>query len=94
MTKEMLILRAAHNAPVDNFYLLWTLSLKVIRQQWNRVVLMQTNREDVGQRYLENEIPWPDTKDHGLQVSAPFRDYYEGIDSLRQQFLSYLEAGG
>ncbi|WP_255315503.1 recombinase family protein [Trueperella pecoris] len=94
LTKEMLILRAAPKAPVDNFYLLWALSLRVVRQQWDRVVLMQTNREDVGLRYLEIEIPWPDTEDRGAEVSVAFRDYYRGIDALRQTFLNHLENGG
>ena len=35
------------------------MTLNVVRQQWNRVVFMQTNREDVGQRYLEIEVPVP-----------------------------------
>lgn len=94
LTKEMLVLRATPKAPVDNFYLLWALSLKIVRQQWDRIVLMQTNREDVGLRYLEIEIPWPGTQDLGASVSKAFRDYYLGINALRQTFLQQLESGG
>lgn len=94
LTKEMLILRTTPKAPVDNFYLLWALSLKVVRSQWNRVVLMQTNREDVGLRYLEIEIPWPSDAERAAQFSAFFRDYYQGLDELRRGFVSELERGG
>lgn len=94
LTKEMLVLRATPKALVDNFYLLWALSLKVVREQWKRIVLMQTNREDVGTRYMEIEIPWPDTKQRGEEVSAAFRTYYAGVDALRRAFVAELEGGG
>ncbi|GAB3597333.1 hypothetical protein CFAEC_13720 (plasmid) [Corynebacterium faecale] len=94
LTKEMLVLRATEQAPVDNFYLLWALSLTVVRQQWNRIVLMQTNREDVGKRYLEIEIPWIDDSARAAEISASFRDYYIGLDELRRSFVADLEQGG
>lgn len=94
LTKEMLILRASSSAPIDNFFLLWALSLSVVRQQWNRVVLMQTNREDVGQRFLEIKIPWTDDADRAKSVSRSFRDYYTGMDRLRRDFVRDLEHGG
>ena len=90
LTKEMLVLRTTSTAPVDNFFLLWALSLKIVRQQWNRIVLMQTNREDVGDRYLEIEIPWTSDEDAARRVSAPFRNYYLGMDELRRAFTSAL----
>ncbi|MCA1307982.1 hypothetical protein LC082_13855 [Microbacterium esteraromaticum] len=94
LTKEVLILRAAEDAPVDNFYLLWALTLKVVRDQWKRVVFMQTNRDDVGDRYLELQIPWPTSKDAAEKISAEFREYYQGLDKLRTRFVSKLEDGG
>ncbi len=94
LTKEMLVLRTTMTSPVDNFYLLWALSLRVVRQQWNRVVLMQTNREDVGQRYLEIEIPWAEDPDQAFEVSAQFRTYYTGMDELRRKFVDNLDRGG
>lgn len=94
LTKEMLVLRVTSLTELDNFYLLWALSLKVVRQQWNRVVLMQTNREDVGDRYLEIEIPWPDNPKDGFFISEPFRKYYLGMDQLRRSFTTTLASGG
>lgn len=90
LTKEMLVLRAAPEAPADNFYLLWALSLKVVRQQWNRVVLMQTNREDVGERYLEIQIPWPSDAVRAAAVSKAFRTYYTSMDDLRRALLRQI----
>lgn len=92
LTKEMLVLRTAPAAPADNFYLLWALSLKVVRQQWNRVVLMQTNREDVGSRYLEIQIPWPEDAVKAGAVSKAFRTYYTEVDRLRRTFVRTITA--
>lgn len=94
VTKEVLILRAAQDSPVDNFYLMWALSLKSVRSQWDRVVFMQTNREDVGRRYLEIEIPWPSSREAAHRVSKSFRDYYQGMEQLRTQFSRQLARDG
>ena len=56
-TKETLIMNATAEALFDNFYLGWALDLDVVRKQWGRVVFMQTNREDLGNRYREILIP-------------------------------------
>lgn len=90
LTKEMLVMRPGPRAPFDAFYLLWAMSLKVVRQQWKRVVFMQTNREDTGQRFREIQIPVAPTSVACTKVAKPFRRYYEGTASLRQDFLNYL----
>lgn len=94
LTKEILILRATPESPVDNFYMLWALSLKVVRDQWRRVVFMQTNREDVGSRFLEIRIPWPTDVAIAEAVSGDFRTYYLGVEALRTRFIDALERGG
>lgn len=94
LTKEMLVLHAATEAPFDNFYLLWAMSLKAVRRQWDRIVFMQTNREDVGDRYKEIRIPVPPDSLTSDRVSAPMRTYYDGMNSLRDKYLEYLEADG
>lgn len=55
-TKEIIVLRPGSKANFDAFYLLWAMTLKVVRDQWKRVVFMQTNREDVGSRYLVDRL--------------------------------------
>ncbi|OMG24209.1 hypothetical protein [Actinomyces naeslundii] len=92
LTKEMLILRATDEAPFDNFYLLWALTLKAVRRQWERIVFMQTNREDVGTRYHEIMLPIPPGEAIATSRSEPFRTYYEGMDALRKHLVTYLES--
>ncbi|MFF9799310.1 hypothetical protein ACF1G3_17940 [Streptomyces rochei] len=90
LTKEVLVLRASENAPFDNFYLLWAMTLKAVRRQWNRIVFMQTNREDVGKRYEEIRIPVPPSREEADACSKAFRNYYLGTQKLRDDFLTYL----
>lgn len=90
LTKEIIVLRPGATANFDAFYLLWAMTLKVVRDQWKRIVFMQTNREDVGKRYLELKIPVPETKEIGASVSEPFRTYYTALAESRFAFAKYL----
>ena len=90
LTKEIIILRPGAAANFDPFYLLWALSLKIVRDQWRRVVFMQTNREDVGKRYLEITIPVPPDSERADQVSKSFRDYYTTVANARANLIAYL----
>lgn len=92
LTKEMLVLRATPQAQFDNFYLLWALTLKAVRRQWNRIVFMQTNREDVGRRFSEIRLPVPPSRDVADARSEPFRAFYVGTQRLRENLLSYLSS--
>ncbi|TPK59947.1 hypothetical protein FJ930_28850 [Mesorhizobium sp. B2-4-15] len=89
-TKEVIILRPGPKADFDNFYLLWAMTLKTVRDQWKRVVFMQTNREDVGKRYLEISIPMAPSATRAASVSQPFREYYTKIAEARVGLQSYL----
>jgi hypothetical protein len=90
LTKEMLVMRPGPKADFDTFYFLWAMSLKVVRQQWQRIVFMQTNREDTGRRYREIRIPMAPTRGQRNKIAKPFKAYYEGTAQLRQDFLAYL----
>ena len=76
LTREIILLRVAKQAPFDAFYLLWALSLEIVRNQWKRIIFMQTNREDVGARYREILLPIPPDKKEARNVSKEFRAYY------------------
>ena len=89
-TKEVIIIRPGVTAHFDPFYLLWALTLKVVRDQWRRVVFMQTNREDVGKRYLEIEIPIPPNAKRAKEVSQAFRQYYQTIAGARADLITFL----
>jgi hypothetical protein len=68
-------------------------TLTVVRDQWKRVVFMQTNREDVGDRYLEIKIPVPRTREAGERVSSVFRNYYQTVAEARRALSDYLSKG-
>lgn len=89
-TKEIIVLRAGPKANFDQFYLLWAMTLKIVRAQWKRVVFMQTNREDVGKRYLEIEVPVPPTAARANEVSQAFRDYFTRVSEARTELETYL----
>ncbi len=90
LTKEIIVIRPGENANFDSFYLLWAMTLKIVREQWKRVVFMQTNREDVGDRFLEISIPVPLSRQIGKKVARPFSDYYRSLATARMSFADYL----
>lgn len=94
LTKEIIVIRPGPKANFDSFYLLWAMTLKIVREQWRRVVFMQTNREDVGKRWLEIEVPIPKQASVAREASEPFRTYYEAIADAREALGKYLHESG
>jgi hypothetical protein len=94
ITREVIILRALPKADFDAFFLMWALSLRVVRAQWQRVIFMQTNREDVGHRYREILIPVPPTAAEADAVSADFRKFYTEMAGLRADFAKSVAQEG
>lgn len=93
-TKEVLILRAAESAPIDNFYIAWALMLPSVQAQWSRVVLMQTNREDLGDRWREVLVPFSDDVAATKKVSKDVKNYYLGLSMLNDSLASSLSKWG
>lgn len=85
-TKEVLLFTVSDDAVIDPFYLFWALRLKDVQSQWQRVIFMQTNREDLGDRYRLIEIPYTTDAKKALEVSKAYRDYFEGLNKLNEQF--------
>lgn len=86
LTKEILVFRVSEKAPIDSFFLFWALSLTEVQSQWKRVVFMQTNREDLGDRYRYIEIPYTTCSEKAKEVSKGYRQYFLGLDELRRDF--------
>ena len=87
LTKEVFIIRVNKNKlGYSPFYLLWALSLVETRTQWSRITLMQTNREDVGQRYREIVIPQPPTEKWADDISSSFRCYFTDLAEAKKTF--------
>ncbi len=87
LTKEMFVLRVTKNDLWDPFYLLWALCLRAVRNQWHRIALMQTNREDCGNRYREIVLPIPDSAKRAKELSEPFRNYFTVLARSKARFL-------
>lgn len=87
LTKEVFVIRMVKQELFDSFYLLWALSLKAVRDQWRRIALMQTNREDCGQRHREVVLPKPKDKEWADYTSKAFRDYFTTLADAKARFI-------
>lgn len=93
LTKEVLVFRGTHPW-LSQFYLMWALSLCSVRDQWNRIVFMQTNREDVGNRFLEINIPYPKSEAVAIDKGRPFKTYLQSLRRVKADLRSSLEKSG
>jgi hypothetical protein len=91
LTKEVIVVRTNTDL-FDQFYLLWALTLKEVVEQWERIVFMQTNREDVGKRMYEIEIPVPNSRELADKLSFDFRKYYNRLEKARRSFVDAINA--
>jgi len=88
ITKEVFIFRSTEPEGVwSPFYLLWALSLRVVREQWRRIALMQTNREDCGNRYREVILPNPPDAQWATRMSRAFRAFFTTLANAKSNFL-------
>jgi len=88
VTKEVFILRVQRDDTVwDAFTLFWALCLRAVREQWRRVALMQTNREDCGMRHREIRLPLPPSAEQARAASASFRAYFTRVAKAKTEFL-------
>ena len=92
LTKEVFVFRVINCEVFDPFYLLWAFSLKSVRDQWRRIALMQTNREDCGTRYREILLPKPPDKKWAKRISKPFRLYFTKVAEAKEVFVQEVQA--
>lgn len=91
VTKEVFVFRVRDNDGIwDPFVLFWALCLRAVRDQWRRIALMQTNREDCGSRYQEIRMPLPPDRQAALDASAAFREYFTAVADAKRQFLGAI----
>lgn len=96
ITKEVFIftIEAGASEGWDAFYLFWALCLRGVRQQWQRITLMQTNREDCGNRWREVKLPSPKSLDWARNASAAFREYFTTIGTAKARFVEAAKSSG
>ena len=90
LTKEMFVFRVMDDSKIDPFYLFWALCLQAVRDQWRRIVLMQTNREDCGDRYREIVIPMPSNVKWAREKSAAFKKFFTSIAVAKTEFVEEM----
>lgn len=94
-TKEVLILRTAKNDEgIDPFLLLALFSLKVVQDQYMNLVLMQTNRDHLGDHWREVVIPIPKTNTEREAVARPVRNYFTGLVQAHESYDQLLKVFG
>lgn len=91
LTKEMFVFRVLDEKIWDPFYLFWALCLQPVREEWRRIVLMQTNREDCGDRYREIILPKPPNKKWAINISKPFNEYFNLIANAKAKFVASIK---
>ena len=91
LTKEMFVFRVIDNTLIDPFYLFWALCLQAVREQWRRIVLMQTNREDCGDRYREIILPMPPSRKWAEKHSKAFKCYFSAVAEARLSFIRSVQ---
>jgi type I restriction enzyme M protein len=87
LTREIHVWRVRKDAKtIDPFLLLNLMSLKVVHDQFNFLVLMQTNREDLSDRYKELLLPIPSEEKTREKWSVPIRNYFEMQIKSRESY--------
>ncbi len=84
LTKEILGIRIMQNdEDITSFLMLAIMSLKVVIDQYKTLVLMQTNREHLGDHWREVQVPIPLKAEDRLRLSNAVQAYFEGIIRAR-----------
>ena len=92
MTREIDTWRVTAKAKrISPFLLLAMASLKVVHAQFNFLIMMQTNREDLSQRYKELLLPIPRTEENRNKWSKPIKEYFESNVRARNSYEELLE---
>jgi type I restriction enzyme M protein len=87
LTREIAVWRVPASAKrVDSWLLLALMSLKVVHDQFNYLVLMQMNREDLGERYREVLLPIPKDKALREEWSKPIGAYFTTVAGARDSY--------
>lgn len=80
LTKEVLGIRVKENSEgITPFLLLALMSLRVVQDQYKTLVLMQTNREHLGDHWREVQIPVPKTPETRVRMGGAVKEYFDGI---------------
>ena len=91
LTKEIAVLRCTEESRISPWLLLVVLSLRVVNDQFRFLVQMQTNREDLGRRLLELNIPVPENDAVRMRWEQPAKDYFQTQVKARESYKTLVE---
>ena len=91
LTKEIAVLRCAKGSRISPWLLVVVLSLRVVNDQFRFLVQMQTNREDLGRRLLELQIPLPMDASARRRWEKPAEEYFRAQVRARDSFSKLTE---
>jgi len=84
LTREITVWRIPKKATrIDPWLLLALASLRSVHDQFNFLVLMQMNREDLGDRYKELLLPLPKSAAKREEWARPIREFFEASARAR-----------
>ncbi|MDA8046726.1 MAG: N-6 DNA methylase [Actinomycetota bacterium] len=86
LTREINVWRTGDGAGVDWALMLALCSLKVVFAQFQHLVLMQMNREDLSDRYRELLLPVPRSELKRHEWADPIREFFEAQIKARTSY--------
>ena len=92
LTKEIVILRMADKSRLSPWLLLVMMSLRVVNDQFRYLVMMQTNREDLGKRLYELKVPIPEKRSGRERWETHVRAYFEARRAARSEYDKLLDS--
>ncbi len=96
LTKEITVIRVAEDSQLTPWLVLVMMSLTVVNDQFRHLVLMQTNREDLGRRLLELKLPIPNQPAARQRWERHVRRYFEALTQAHAEYgelLNTIDAG-
>jgi type I restriction enzyme M protein len=87
LTREIAVWRVTNKASrIDRWLLLALVSLRVVHEQFRFLVLMQMNREDLGDRFKELMLPIPRKQSVRDKWSKPIAEYFQATNLAREKY--------
>ena len=90
----MLRVNSENKRKITPFLLLGLFSLKQVIHQYDSLVLMQTNREDLGDRWKEVFIPIPKNDEKRDEIENAVKGYFDGLVTAREKVSNISRALG
>ena len=92
LTKEIAVIRIGHTTRLTPWLVLVMMSLSVVNDQFRYLVLMQTNREDLGRRIQEVMLPIPNDRAIRERWEGHVRSYFTALAQAHAEYDKLLGA--